>query len=184
MDTLLPYIESLLGIQYKWWTGGTTCTKGGPFYVDVEQPPQRSQLEREGCNCAGFLNLLCQKLQIPIAGASEKLWNAGGTYIWFRAFQANQVLYELNPTMDYPPGTLFLRDYEDEENQGHIAIAVGNNQIAHCYPEDPTPVAHVLVGPGIQIEPFACSHAWKSEGYYTHVVLPEDWLTPSSCKMP
>ena len=178
-EELQSYIECLVGTKYDWWIDGPTDS-GAPFYAANDPPPSLEMIKSSGLNCAGFINLVRRYQYLDVAGVEEGLWNAGGTYIWFRYFQDREVLEPFEPTRGYPPGTLLLRDYTSVFDQGHLAVTMGLNRIAHCYPDDPNPVPGKKVEPGVLIEPLNLSMNWDSRGYYTHIVKPEWWLRPSS----
>ncbi len=86
-------------------------------------------------NCAGFLNLICRKFGLEIPGAKEKHFYAGGTRSWWLSFERTGQLKPFNPTQSYSPGTLLLRDFRSEEDQGHIAIVFDGTKIIHSWPE-------------------------------------------------
>lgn len=178
------YIQSLQGTKYEWWTEGPTGSNA-PFYASNDPVPSLQTIQSSGLNCAGFINLIRRYQHLDVAGVEEELWNAGGTYVWFRYFQQRNVLEPFEPNANYPAGTLLLRDYTSVFDQGHLAVCMGLNRIAHCYPDDPLPVPRQLVEPGVRIEPLNLSMNWDTKGYYTHVVKPEWWLRPSSlCRTP
>lgn len=176
LNELLHYIDSLRGTLYKWWLEGSTG-EDGPFYAADKPLPTPANIRAQGCNCAGFINLLRRFKEHTVPGVKEGLWNAGGTYVWFRALQQMGVLEPFDTSSNYPPGTLLLRDYTSVFDQGHLAVVFLNNQIAHCYPDDPIPRENVFVEPGILIEPLGLSMQWDSKGYYTHICRPQYWIT-------
>ena len=175
MQDLKLYIDSLMNIRYQWWLEGPTGTEA-PFYAENGPPPPLYQIKSNGLNCAGFINLLCRYQGLEVPGVKEGLWNAGGTSLWFHTLQKEGRLKRFEPTQHYPEGTLLLRGYTSVFDQGHLAITMGMNRIAHCYPDDPNPVPNTLVKPGVLIEPLNLSMAWGFDGYYTHTVAPEDWI--------
>ena len=175
MQDLKLYIESLLSTKYEWWTDGPTGP-AAPFYAENGAPPPLKTIKANGLNCAGFINLLRRYQGLEVPGVKEELWNAGGTYVWFRYFEERGLLKPFQTSGYYPEGTLLLRDYTSVFDQGHLAITMGNNRIAHCYPDDPNPVSDILVEPGVLIEPMNLSMTWGFHGYYTHTVAPEDWI--------
>lgn len=172
---LRSYIESLVNTKYQWWMEGPTGN-GAPFYAENGPPPRLDQIRANGLNCAGFINLLRRYQGLEVPGVKKELWNAGGTYVWFRYLDKRNLLKPFEISKAYPPGTLLIRDYVSVFDQGHLAITMGNNRIAHCYPDDPNPVAETLVEPGVLIEPLNLSTNWGFHGYYTHTVDPEDWI--------
>lgn len=175
MQDLKDYIESLVNTKYQWWMEGPTGADA-PFYAENGAPPTLTQIQTKGLNCAGFINLLRRHQGLEVPGVKEEFWNAGGTYVWFRYLEKKNLLKPFEVCKAYPPGTLLIRDYVSVFDQGHLAITMGNNRIAHCYPDDPTPVANVLVEPGVLIEPLNLSIHWGFNGYYSHTVAPEDWI--------
>jgi hypothetical protein len=175
MENLKLYIHSLVNTKYQWWTDGPTGPTA-PFYAENGSPPPLNTIKANGLNCAGFMNLLRRYQGLEVPGVKEELWNAGGTYIWFRYFQERGLLKPFEPSSGYPEGTLLLRDYTSVFDQGHLAITMGMNRIAHCYPDDPNPVPNILVEPGVLIEPMNLSMSWGFNGYYTHIVAAEDWI--------
>jgi uncharacterized protein YycO len=68
-------------------------------------------------------------------------------------------LHPFKSWLIYPEGTLLLRKYRSEEDQGHLAIYMAANSIVHSWPETGSCFA--------TIEPH----------YYEYVCLPEDWMT-------
>ncbi len=124
------YIQSLLGTPYVWWHSGTILGDCKPFWNSNMPPPSCP----EGANCAGFVNLVCRHLGIPIPGVAEGDPWAGGTWYWFR----HGDVYPVPPgSASYKPGTLLLRDYADaEKDQGHIGIVLEGGRLAHCIPGD------------------------------------------------
>lgn len=175
MQDLRTYIESLVNTKYQWWTEGPTSSDA-PFYAENGPPPPLHEIKTKGLNCAGFVNLLRRYQGLEVPGVKEEFWNAGGTYIWFRYLDKRNLLKPFEISKLYPPGTLLIRDYVSVFDQGHLAISMGMNRIAHCYPDDPNPVAEILVEPGVLIEPLNLSINWGFHGYYSHTVAPEDWI--------
>jgi hypothetical protein len=175
MQEVRAYIESLVHIKYLWWLEGPTGPNA-PFYAENGPPPPLDQIRANGLNSAGFINLVRRYQGLEIPGVKENRWNAGGTYLWFRYLEQRNLLKPFELSKCYPPGTLLIRDYVSVFDQGHVVISMGMNRIAHCYPDDPTPVAKTLVEPGVRIEPLNLSMNWGFNGYYTHTVAPEDWI--------
>lgn len=160
MDPLLNILPTLLGIPYKWWDPSVSCSGDhGPFWAFNGPLPSRDQLEEEHMNCAGFLNLVCRGLGVPIPGAIKADFYAGGTHAWYVYLQQKGVLRPFGSWGIYPPGTLLLRRYVSEEDQGHLAIYMGPDSIVHSWPEKGSCVD--------TIQP----------DYYEFVCLPQDWMS-------
>jgi cell wall-associated NlpC family hydrolase len=154
------YIDELIGTPYVWWKEGDALTEKAPFWVSSDPPPTVERVRQEGCNCAGFLNLLCRKLRIPIPSKThpEAL---GGSYGWFESLKVEQ---KLTPIDNYnsldmiPVGSVLLRNFHSEEDQGHVAIVISPGLLAHSW-----------AGMGVCIQPIKDSYDWTPDGYYTHV---------------
>lgn len=137
MSTYLQIlIEPLLGIPYRFWDPSVSCAGDtGPFWAFNGPLPSRKQIEKGQMNCAGFVNLICRSLGVPIPGADANHWNAGGTGAWYESLKEKGVLQPFQSSVVYPEGTLLLRQYRSEEDQGHLAIYMGPNSIVHSWPE-------------------------------------------------
>jgi hypothetical protein len=167
MYNIERYIEKLVGTKYRWWREGDDVTGAGPFYAKNDKPVDVAIVKEGGCNCAGFLNLICRFTGVKIPGVEEKIPMAGGTYVWFSYLNDRGLLEPFDADKIYPPGTIVLRDYVDPEDQGHIALIVSRGQLAHSDTEN-----------GIHVdESVLISHKWIESGYYTHVCLPEAFLS-------
>ena len=63
---LQEYFELLLesNIKYSWWYEADIINHQGPFYYDNKEAPSIQRMQKEGINCAGFLNVCFRHLQI------------------------------------------------------------------------------------------------------------------------
>ncbi len=164
-QAIQEFIQELSGTPYRWWREGDDISDKPPFYAE-NNPIIPANIKKNGCNCAGFLNLICRFNKTKIPGIEEKLPMAGGTYIWFSYLNERNLLELFNPSKKYPEGTIVLRNYADPEDQGHIALIINNNQLAHCD-----------IANGIHVDKTVLiSHNWIKRGYYTHVCLPNNFL--------
>lgn len=152
-------IEPLLGIPYRWWDPSVSCAGDhGPFWAFNGPLPSRKQIEEGKLNCAGFVNLICRTLGVPIPGADSNHWYAGGTGAWYDSLKEQGVLQPFLSSNVYPEGTLFIRQYKSEEDQGHLAISMGPNRIVHSWPEGGT------------------CYATIQKDYYEWVCAPQVWM--------
>lgn len=157
------YINTLTSTPYVWWKEGDKVGKGTPFWAENGQTPSAELIKKDGCNCAGFINLICRFLRKPIPGLNDiddpyTEW-VGGSWYWFQYLKNKNQLEQFNPNNVYPEGTIILRDYKSEDDQGHLALFLKGGRVAHCYP-----------GKGIVIEDSILdSHYWVKEGYYSHI---------------
>ena len=175
MEEVQKYFHLLLNlsIKYTWWVGESFSDTPHPFYLN--EMPTDEYLKENGTNCAGFINLLRHFTGRSVPGEGE--WR-GGTGGWYDYLSDQGVLEKFDVERDYPIGTLFLRQYRDIEDQGHVAVyyspdsdskTVLNGTIIHSYSDEE--------GGRIGLTPMRMSHYWDSEeGYYEYAVLPENWL--------
>lgn len=183
-NKLKKYFELLLksNIKYAWWYEGDIINDQGPFYYEHnsenKEAPSIQRIQKEGINCAGFLNVCFKHLQINLPD------EGGGTEGWFEHYKNKQKnnqgkFFEINTDFIYPVGTLLLRDYHNEEDQGHVAMVYDSSKklkdtkIIHAYSS--SAMNRELNDPGIIVEDFSISHSWFN-GTYTHVVLPYQWM--------
>jgi hypothetical protein len=160
------YIQALIGTKYVWWREGDDVTSKAPFYAKNSNAVPAEIVKQYGCNCAGFVNLICRLMNVKIPGIQEHIPMAGGTYVWFSYLAEQGLLESFDPTKSYPFGTLVLRNYVNPEDQGHITLIISNGQLAHSGSEN-----------GIHVdESVLISHNWIPEGYYTHVCLPSAFM--------
>ena len=164
--TIENYIQELVGTKYVWWREGDDVTGAAPFYSENGARVSIETVRAEGANCAGFLNLICRFAGTKIPGVDENIPMAGGTYVWFSYLNDRGLLQPFDASKTYPAGTIVLRDFINEEDQGHVTLVISNGKLAHSGSEN-----------GIHMdESVMISHNWIENGYYTHVCLPEAFL--------
>lgn len=183
---ILTFCDTLLGIEYVWWN--STMEDCGPqSYSRIGEIPNLSKIKETGMNCVGIINLIRKKLDLEIPGLKENDAYAGGTYEWFKYLREKGKLKKLDLRKSYPVGTLLLRNYKNGNDQGHVAIIYDTNEksilfskLLHCYSSTPFNKhnIHKFHKPGLTVDSsVAESYSWYSNGTYTHICLPEDWLT-------
>lgn len=187
-EKALEFASSLVGTPYGWWTEGQTLWGGlAPFWVANVPPPSPEIIKCRSTNCTGLINLIYRYIDKPIPGTErgEEYDFPGGTWIWFHTLEERRALQDFDPNKLYPKGTLLLRDYTSEYDQGHVAViyeacgtSVLESRLIHSYPDEINPVAGIQVSPGVTIDAqVADSHCnWMGGNYYTHVCLPDSWL--------
>ena len=178
IKNVLEYAKTLLGIKYALWEGGSLTTNVYPFYVNV--PPSDMNISffrKHGMNCAGFINILLWKFGrgVPFSGDAEVDEWRGGTYFWHHYFDKIGALKVFDIDAKYPVGTLFLRKYVDEKEQGHVAVLCELDsmcgKIIHSYKDER------LGYGGVAINTLRDSHFIEPEGFYQFAVLPKNWLS-------
>jgi hypothetical protein len=133
----MSYAEQFLGIPYRWWNPSVSCCENtGPFWASEGPEVPIGEVQKGQMNCAGLLNLICRKFGLEIPGAKEKFFYAGGTRCWWLYFERKGLLQPFDPLVEYPKGTLLLRDYKSEDDQGHIAFVYDRTRVLHSWPDN------------------------------------------------
>ncbi len=185
-DAIL-FIQTFIGIPYRWCLDGEVIGTDDKFYAKNGEPPTAQQIkENDLCIvCTGIANLMRRFMGLTIPGldgtmGEDGLKWPGTTGIWFEYLMAKGRLKPFDITVDDPEGTLYLRNFGDIVNdQGHVAIKLGKDQIIHAYAEIgyEESVEKKIVNVGTTgITSLNYSHNFVEGGYYTHKCLPEDWL--------
>ncbi len=141
--------------------------------------------------CTGLANRARRWLGLSIPGIDGSLEHVlgkkypGTTGTWFAYLERKGALIPLDVSANYPIGSLLLRDfYNVHSDQGHVAIVAGaggatilDQTILHAFADLPYEGSETVKNVGkTGLEPFAVSHNWIPEGYYTHVCMPQGWL--------
>jgi len=163
MDYILKLVDKT---PYVWWKGGqSTFQETAPFYCKTL--PSVVTVQTNGTNCAGLINLIQLTRGLEVPGVSTNEYYAGGTYVWFEHLK--EKLKPIDVTKSYVAGSLLLRQYRSEEDQGHLAVLYTSGplleqRLLHCYPDK-----------GVTIDDTVKeSHDWIKEGYYEYIV--ENWF--------
>lgn len=157
----------------------------GPFWVSNSEAPPSGDVMAESCTCTGLINLMRRKIGLEIPGLDRPDYEfPGGTWCWFNHLKKKGKLKNFNINMIYPKGTLLLRPYRNESEQGHMAVVYTDNprnvlyaKLIHSYSKDGTPHPGRKGLYGVKIDAaVGMSHFWDPKGFYTHACLPKDWL--------
>ena len=202
----LDYAVSLRGCLYKYWrVGDPMLGDFAPFYSSNGKPPSENQIREGGLNCAGLVNLVRRNAGLDVPGVEQKYQYAGGTYAWFRHLRKTGYLIPLrkrdNGIYAAPPGSLLLRPYKNENDQGHMALVCSSGRLTHAYPSDYASQGPLSIGgqtvkrvlplglqaPGVVADQDAeIPHSWHGlrqgafRGYFTHWCPPAGWLLSGS----
>jgi len=168
ISNTLEYAKTLIGTKYTLWVGGKTTDKSYPFYVN--RIPRRCNIKKYGINCAGLINILRLNTGRKIQGGGPY---RGGVLQWYQFLRRRGVLQRFDFHKDYPIGTLFIRKYRNEFNQGHLAILIDKSssgkKIIHAFGNK--------YGKGkLCLSSLHDSHYSYPHGYYEYVVMPGNWL--------
>ena len=160
----IEYSKKLIDTPYIWWFRKDKIDRESPFYTEDKKCPSIESIKEKGVNCAGLINLISRN-------SGKKPF--GGTIYWFEYNRKN--LIDFNILNKYPPGSMLLRQFNDEHDQGHLAMIIDDTNLIHCYPNSFKPIRGKCF-PGVKMEKINISHQWDKNGFYTHVLLPEYWL--------
>jgi hypothetical protein len=155
----LAKADEYIGIPYSGWNPNVSCFGDhGPFWSFNGPAPSFDRVKRELLNCVGLINVIRRDLGLEIPGAADQTYYAGGTYEWYMYLDRKKKLHSFDPKKTYPKGTLLLRCYRDEEDDGHLAIIRDKQKVVHSIRAGG--VKHDIVWPN----------------YYEYACAPEDWL--------
>jgi hypothetical protein len=121
-DAALEWINPLVGkMPYGLWTGGPVPS-GSPAWAINAPPPSRSYLARNRIFCAGVPNLMLRFVgkRVPTYGNP---YYDGGMVAYWSYFDGFHQPFDLHAVRR---GDLLLRRYRNVEDQGHVAVALGD----------------------------------------------------------
>lgn len=168
----LKYGVRLIGTPYGGWSEDQAINSGEPFWAANVPPPNLSEIT--SCSCAGLINLIRRSRGLSIPGVDQKLSYPGGTYRWYEYFFQQDLLKSFDYHDEYPAGTLFLRNYQNEGDQGHLAILLEEGGLYSKLLQSNSPWMGIS---GVNADfTLGTSHFWKNTGYFSNFVLPKDWL--------
>lgn len=167
--TAMDYAQGLVGAPYAWWTNASgPLGEGAPAWVGDGPPPSRSQVFQNGVFCAGIANLMLRSVgkgdEIP-----QNYPFDGGTRAYYNKYR--EVSERFNPNKDYPEGTLFIRNFRNEVDQGHVAIMQADGTVLQSYPG-----AGGVNGVSDSVSLANSNFMNDGSNYYELAVLPENWL--------
>jgi len=170
----IDYAYTLIGTPYVLWK----YNEEYDFYCDII--PSTQEINDNGVNCASFVNLLIQYAGRKIPENTFENSLRGGTDFWFKYFNSKDMLTKFDYTIKYPLGTLFLRNYRNIVDQGHIAM------LLEYYEKDSSKILYSKIIHAycykdirqVGITTLGHSHFSISEntGYYEYAILPIKWL--------
>lgn len=159
VDRIISKGREFLGIPYDPWNPEVSLYGDkGPFWSFNGPAPGFLAVKKGLLNCVGFINVLRRELGLEIPGAAEQSFYAGGTYEWYVYLDSRKKLQPFKEGVNYPRGSLLLRKFHSQADDGHLAILTGKNTVLHS----------------IRDHGVCQTELWK--GYYDAVCLPEDWL--------
>ena len=125
-DAALEWINPLVGrMPYGLWTGG--CVPSGPPAWGISRPPpSRSYLRGKRIFCAGVPNLMLRFVGKRVPTYGNDCYD-GGMVAYWSYFEGFHQPFELHAVKR---GDLLLRRYRNVEDQGHVAVALGDGAAA------------------------------------------------------
>lgn len=197
--SVMQYATTLLNIPYRWHKNGDKISSTDKFWAE-NGPIVTAQYIKEHNNsivCTGLINLMRRFMGLTIPGIDGTLGQdgidfPGTTGIWFYYLHSKGRLQTIDINKNYPSGTLLIRNFRDlETDQGHVAVlynqgihSIMDATIIHAFAQHSYDESSNLDNAGFTgITPFKLSHYYHiqdtkddSDGYYTHICLPENWL--------
>tara|TARA_A100001037_G_C14707689_1_gene438971 strand:+ start:36 stop:590 length:555 start_codon:yes stop_codon:yes gene_type:complete len=177
IERALYIANKLKNIKYLQWTKQSTDTD---IMFCCDHTLSYKKLKEVGINCTGVINFIRLKLGLKLPDARGL---RGGTYFWHNYFKTNNMLEIFDYTKNYPIGTLFLRRYRNEIDQGHVAIYFKKSRgqpdkllygdIIHAwYNRKPTDgmVCTSMLGT-LHFSPIG-----GKKGYFEYAIHPKYWL--------
>jgi cell wall-associated NlpC family hydrolase len=155
----IDFAHSLLGVPYGAWSGDAIPRDDStPFYACNGPPPDKEDIALQGISCTGLTNVVRRFCGLSVPGVFDELEDyPGGTGAWYRFLRPSLTKYWGDPL---PVGSLLFRPYSDFEDQGHVAIVVGDGVVLHSFPGEQG---------GVAVTPVAA-------GYYLYSAPPAAWL--------
>jgi len=187
---LMEYLDEFVKfkVPYRWWKIEMDFKSDDMFYTEDGEPPTALKIIQtdKSVLCAGLINLARRfmGLKIPQIELSNQTIIKGTTWSWFRILDKKE---PIDITKTYPIGTLLMKDYTNEYDQGHLAIiatnptsthpnSINTQQIIHSIPFYPIDSPLLNVG-YVCYTQFELSHYYlDGRTFYTHICLPEFWL--------
>ena len=171
IDAVISFAESLVGIKYVRWE------KGKDYNFHCDELPSLKLIQTDGVCCSSFINILMlySGKKIP----EHRNIMRGGTLYWTVFFKDKNILEKFDYTKKYPLGTIFLRNFYNEQDQGHMAMLTDYSskephkilyaKIIHAYHYND----HCAVGKtSLGVSHFSSR---GETGYYEYAVLPHNW---------
>jgi hypothetical protein len=121
-DAALEWINPLVGtMPYGLWTGG--CVPSGPPAWAINRPPPpRSYLRGKRIFCAGVPNLMLRFIGKRVPTYGNDCYD-GGMVAYWSYFEGFHQPFDLHAVQR---GDLLLRRFRNVEDQGHVAVALGD----------------------------------------------------------
>lgn len=158
----INYGLTLKGAPYCLWSGDG-LSDSSPAWSGSGYPPNNDVIFKNGMFCTGLVNLMLRSLNIQCP--QNPPWN-GGTMAYWMKFHDKMIIFDIKLIRR---GDALFRRYQDINDQGHIAIALGgyNDPILQCFSW-----GSYTVLPGVNdnfnVRQSHCG--W----YYTHIIRRED----------
>eukprot|EP01124_Arcella_intermedia_P015547 TRINITY_DN22073_c0_g1_i1.p1 TRINITY_DN22073_c0_g1~~TRINITY_DN22073_c0_g1_i1.p1 ORF type:complete len:169 (-),score=30.83 TRINITY_DN22073_c0_g1_i1:17-523(-) len=129
MEEALTFGIQFLGAPYVYWKDGMTLGEGPPAWSTDGPPPDKREVFREGLFCCGLVNLMLR--HIGKSPPKNPPYD-GGTVSYHLRYASQWIPFELHKVQR---GDAVFRTFTDEEDQGHIGIALGgpDEPILQCF---------------------------------------------------
>lgn len=178
MDAI-QFAKSLIGTLYVYYHIGDHVVgqDKGPFWAVNGPVPSPEEIRKDSCHCSGVANLMRRFVGLPVPGVEEGWEIPGGTPAWEWFIKERKWAEPFDPKKEYPDGTLLLRTYRSEYDQGHVAIKIGDYLLQSFADRGYDPADRSKLEPGVNmLITVQESQALDPEGYYQYAVDPKFWL--------
>jgi cell wall-associated NlpC family hydrolase len=156
---VIEYGKQFIGTKYEWWKGGEIPTKAPMWAEHNKQAPEKKEIS--SVNCAGLLNLIWRHFGIELPYSPRG--GIGGTLAYYEYYSKTLEIFD--PQKTYSQGTLLLRKYRNEDDQGHVALIADDQFVLQAIPDEGVTLKYTLKE----------SHA----GYFYEFTVPfSAWFLP------
>ena len=172
IDNIISYLRTMTHIPYMWWDGDSWMADNTPpFWISAtltsscSAPTADYIRSKGGINCAGLMNLGLQYVGLTPPGINTDY--PGGTWAW----GAFMIWEKYDHKHLYPRGSIVLRKYRNETDQGHLAMITT---------DDENDLIHSSAVDGMVVEvPIKIVNLFAGTDYFEYVSTPDMWLIHS-----
>ena len=175
LDAAIYYAKELVNIKYG-FRERNQADDGAPDFAKNGPPPQRGRITK--ISNVGLINLIFRKAGVPLPETEKHGIGTVNSYIdvykerrSLRPYPVGESKYHKD-SVQYPVGTLFLREERTKDDAGYIAIKADehNNLLQSFWVNN----IFGLWCPGVNM--VYDLEATHDDYLFEYYVLPQDWL--------
>lgn len=167
----IDYGITLVDTPYDYWNNTNTKINAPMFAING---PVVHKSKIVSVNSAGLINLILRFLGKKLPKDSNGI--IGGVKSYYEYYTNYSEDFSIETT--YPIGTLLIRNFKDNNDQGHLAIIIEekgkHSKILQSFVSGKNLKS---ISEGVSI---SCTiidiHNLNQEGYFKKAVLPQNWL--------